>query len=323
MSDLTPSRREFAAGGLAATLAASAGCLAGLGDGDEAAAKELRLRLDREGDTLRDRFVVDLTETRPDWDEEAFAAARAGESYTTQYRKPFYSTPEDPEYARHESTYYRLGSVVVDEVETTHPILRLFEADGDSGDVVAHESLPEPDQRAVFAAYAAARARGSEGGVPWGLVQRGGYVYRDEAAVEDSRLLAEDGPSRVTYRDTTYRVEVTTETFHEPVYRATADRVADSPERMEAILRAQFVTARIGRDDLSRDARDAVREAENSGYAETHPFSEAYRSVLLALHERAYLDGDVQKDALADSNGREMVRYDGTYFEYHLRFVEA
>lgn len=322
MSDLTPSRRAFAAGGLAAALTASAGCLGTLGNvGEDGGDRQLQLQLQRGETTLRERFVVDLEESRSPIDEAAFAAALAGESYTTQYRKPFHSEPDDPEYALHEGTYYQLGSVVVDEAEASHPVLRLERTDDDP-EAPAVESLPGVDEAAVRIAHMAARARGDEGGVPWGLVERGGYVYRDEERAAESRLLTEEGPERVRFRERTYAVTTTTETFHEPVYRATVEPVAESPEELEAVLRAQFVTARVGRDDLSQAARDVLREAEADGYTEAHPYSEGFRSVLLALHERAYLDGDVRKDAGVERSGREMVRYDGTYFEYHLRFVE-
>jgi hypothetical protein len=168
----------------------------------------------------------------------------------------------------------------------------------------------------------AARARDNIGGAPWGIVQRGGYVFRDEAAVAASELLSEDGPTRVTYRETVYEVDVTEERFHEPVYRATVEPVADSPERLEAILRARFVDARFDREELSTDARDVLREAETAdgGYAETHPYSAAYEAVLRALHARAYIDGNIEKDAGGRHEGWSTIRYDGTYFEYTLRF---
>jgi len=60
--------------------------------------------------SLRETYVVDLAETRLEHDEAAFAAVLDGETYTTQYRRPFYSTPEDPKYAVHNGTYYRLGA---------------------------------------------------------------------------------------------------------------------------------------------------------------------------------------------------------------------
>ncbi|WP_144923935.1 hypothetical protein [Halorubrum salsamenti] len=343
MSDSKPSRRRVLAGGLAAAAGAVAGCLDGSvtggpanGDDDD---RVLALSLSDLGETLRDGAVVDPAETDPGWDEAAFAAARDGEEYTTQYRTPFPSAGDDPTYARHEGTYYRLSSVVVDEAEATRPVLRLFDVDeaagtdeaddgngtdsGDDSDPVEQTALPEGDRRAVEIAHRSARARGNSGGVPIGLVERGGYVYRDEGAIDASELLATDGPSRVTYRDTVYRVEVTRERFHEPVHRAVAEPVAESPERMEAILRARTVGARIDRDDLSDDARQVIEAARHDGYEESHPYSEGYAEVLRGLHERPYLDGNIRKDAGWSESGSERVRYEDRYYDYRLRFLPA
>ncbi|WP_280588345.1 hypothetical protein [Halorubrum sp. Boch-26] len=342
MSDLNSSRRRVLAGALAAALGAMSGCLDGsvtAGPGDSERVRVLRLAVDEVGETLRERAVVDSDETSPRWDEAAFEAVRAGDSYTVQYRKPFFSTDEDPTHAVHEGTYYRLGSVVVDEAETTRPVLRLFgveerDAEGagendteDTGEsdtaVVDAETLPTGDRRAVEIAHFAARARGNVGGIPVGLVERGGYVYRNEDAVEASALLAADGPNRVSYRDTAYRLAVDRERFYEPVYRATGEVVASSPERMEAILRTHEVGPRVAEDDLSADAREVIVRATQGGYEESHPYSDAYEEVLSALHERPYLDGDIRKDAAPRLTDSEMVRYGGRYYDYRLVFKPA
>ena len=232
-------------------------------------------------------------------------------------------------YTRHDGTYYRLGAVVVDEVTVTRPVLRLFavaesSADGSDGgdepDAVPAADLPRSDRRAIQIAYMAARARGDEGGVPWGLVRRGGYVYRPET-IAASDLLTDDGPDRVRYRETTYRVAVAREQFHEPVYEATATPVAETPAQMEAILRATFVDTRFGGDELSADARAVLEAARTDGYSESHPYSAAYRDVLERLHERAYIDGDIENDAGVRDEGRQMLQYDGVYYDYRLAFV--
>ncbi|WP_123619425.1 hypothetical protein [Halorubrum sp. CSM-61] len=328
MSDSKPSRRRVLAGGLAAAAGAVAGCLDGSVTGgpadDDGDDRVLALALSDAGDSLRDSAVVDPAEAGRGWDEAAFAAARDGEEYTTQYRRPFPVTPDDPAYALHEGTYYRLSSVVVDEAEATRPVLRLFEVDDADGvDAVEKDVLPEGDRRAVESAHFAARARGNSGGVPVGLVERGGYVYRDADAIDASELLAADGPDRVAYRDSVYRVEVARERFHEPVHRAVAEPVAESPERMEAILRARTVGARIDRDDLSDDARQVIEAARHDGYEESHPFSDGYAEVLRALHERPYLDGNIRKDAGWSESGSERVRYEDRYYDYRLRFLPA
>ncbi|MFD1632228.1 hypothetical protein ACOZ4L_11060 [Haloplanus ruber] len=321
-------RRRFLAAGTAAGLAGLAGCLDGLGGGGgDDTGRTLRLRLSRTSTPLRSRYVINLEATeRPD-DADAFAAALDGEAYTTQYRRPFGARPDDPVYTRHEGTYYRLGSVVVDEAAVTHPVLRLSRvADADDPDApaaVAVDDLSERDRGVVHVAHMAARARGNAGGMPVGLVERGGYVYRDAERAAASRLVGEDAPTHVAYRDAVYAVDVGRERFHEPVYRATADPVAETPERMEAILRARFVTARLSGEDLSGQARSILRDARGEGYGETHPYSEAYRAVLTGLHARAFLDGNVEKDAHVEDPGSGVVLYDGAYYDYRLRFLDG
>lgn len=329
----TPSRRRFLAGGLAAAaIGSTAGCLGGSlnddangSDGD----RVLTLILDDIGTELRDRYVDDPAESDVPWDKAAFDAVRNDETYTTQSRKPFFSSDDDPTYAVHDGTYYRLDSVIVDEAAITRPVLRLFGVDdaaddgaSDSGPT-ATDDLPEVDRRAVEIAYFAARARGDQGGYPVGLVQRGGYVYRDGDAAGESALLDEGGPDRVRFRDETYRVAVARERFHEPVYRATGEPIAESTEGIEAVLRGQFVGARVDGDELSEDAVVVLEEARYGGHSEPHPFSEEYEEVLRAIHERPYLDGDVENDA-RDPRGRpDLVRYDGQYYDRLLRFEPA
>ncbi|SEH45951.1 hypothetical protein SAMN05192561_10296 [Halopenitus malekzadehii] len=334
------------------TLVATSGCLdrvPGIGGGDDGGFgagtgsgtgdRRLELTLSDRGSTLRESHVRDLSETRDDVDEAAFDAALAGEAYTVTGRPPFHSTPEDPVYAERDGTYYRLDSIVVDESVSTHPVLRLFAVDADAageigssgedstteavGDPASAERLPPGDQRAVEIAWMAARARGNRGGVPWGLVRRGGYVYRSEDAIAASRLLAADGPDRVSYQDRGYSVSVSRERFHEPVYRARAEPVAESPEGIEAVLRGVHLDAVVSREDLSNDARNVILEARHGRYGESHPYSSAYEAVLRALHRRAYLDGNVRKDAGVDPSKRRHLRYDGEYFTYRLRFVDS
>ncbi|AZH26810.1 hypothetical protein [Haloplanus aerogenes] len=324
-------RRRVLAAGAAAGLLSLSGCLGALGgddgtlDGGENDSRHLQLLLSDASTPLRSGYVIDFAETERPWDGEAFAAALAGETYTTQYRTPFGSRPDDPKYARHGGTYYRLGHVVVNERSVTHPVVRLSAvADAEASDApeaVAADDLSEADRTVVHVAHMAARARGNVGGAPWGLIQRGGFVFRDDADAEESRLVGDDAPSHVAYRETVYAIEVSRERFYEPVYRATVEPVADSPERMEAILRAQFVDARLSGDRLSGKARSILREAQGEGYEEAHPYSDAYRTVVTGLHARAYLDGNIQKDAYVEDPGAGMVRYDGTYYDYRLRFV--
>jgi len=323
-------RRRFLAAGTTAGLLSLSGCLDALaddgggpgGNGDD---RHLQLVLSDAPTPLRSGYVIDFAETERPWDAEAFAATLEGGTYTTQYRTPFGSRPDDPKYARHEGTYYRLGHVVVNERAVTHPVVRLSavaEAEAsDAPDAVAADALSEADRTVVHVAHMAARARGNEGGVPWGAVQRGGFVFRDDDDARESRLVGDDAPSHVAYRGTVYAVEVSRERFHEPVYRATAEPVAESPERLEAILRAQFVDARLSSGDLSDEARSILRDARGEGYEEAHPYSDAFRTVLTGVHARAYLDGNIEKDAYVEDPSVGTVQYDETYYDYRLRFV--
>lgn len=336
MNSPKPSRRRLLAGGLTAAAGAVAGCLDGSVTGDRADddGRVLALTLGDAGETLRDGAVHGPEATDPQWDEAAFAAAVDGERYTTQHRRPFPPAAEKPTYGVRDGTYYRLDAVVVDEAEATRPVLRLFDADGDGAGgesdaengtddeagAVERETLPEGDRRAVEIAHYSARARGNPGGVPVGLVERGGYVYRDAEAIDASRLLAADGSDRVAYRDAVYRVEVTRERFYEPAYRAVAEPVAESAQGIEAILRTQTVGARLDNDDLSADAQEVIEAAIHGGYEESHPYSDGYAELIRAFHERPSLDGNVRKDAAWTKSGSERVRYEGRYYDYRLRF---
>lgn len=319
------SRRQFLGGAMVAAAASSAGCLgvfAGDGDSDPDSRK-LQLTLSRIDGPLHERYVVESDDRPERWADGAMEAAIADEAFTIEFRKPFFARPDDPVYVHHDDAYYELGSVVVDEVTSRRPILRLFatDDDADTETVVPVENLPERDRNAVEVAHMAARARGNEGGIPHGLVVRGGYVDREGESAGESVLLGDGPPQYVRYRDTVSDVSISRETFHEPVYRATADPVATSTERMEAILRARFVDARFERDDLTRAARDVVRDATgHEPYRESHPYSAGFEDLLTAMHERPYLDGNVRKDA-GRLDGTGTIRYDGTYYDYSLRFV--
>lgn len=325
MDDVTPSRRQLLASGLAAGLTATAGCLE-LGFGDEPGSEDdgakLTLSLARVDAPLRDRYVNERDAPDDHWDEQALDAALNGRQYTTQHRKPFFASADDPAYVRHEGTYYQLDSVIVDEVTETHPVLRLFKPDGSTATPVDGSEdgdLPGADRRAVHIAHMAARARDNEGGFPSGLVQRGGYVYRRETARTESALLADDGPSYVAYRGTTYAVEITREQFHEARYRPTAEPVAEAPEQMETILKATFVGPRLSTGALPSATRQIIAEARAQGYSETHPFSDAYEELLRALDKRAYIDGNIRKDAGVRTNQKPMMQYEDAYYEYSLR----
>ena len=325
MEDVSLSRRKLLASGLAAGISASAGCLGFNTDIDNAASgPKLTFSLSRIDGSLRDRYVHERDQPEDSWDNRALSAALDDEQYTTQHRKPFFASPDDPVFVAHEGTYYQLGSVVVDEVTETHPVLRLYDHEDPPSDPIDGSEdgeLPEVDKRAVYIAHMAARARGNEGGFPSGLVQRGGYVYRSEAARDESQLIPEERPNYLTYRSTTYEIEIDHEQFHESVYRPTAEPVANDPEQMENILRASFVGARVSRGGLSTEAQRIVSEARADEYSESHPFSDAYTELLRTFDKRAYIDGNIRKDAGVEANEKEMIEYADVYYEYILRFA--
>ena len=322
-SNLT--RREVLAFGGLATVATLGGCSQRYQFGKDESSAHLVLSLSELEGSLRERYVVDLTETRPPWDEEAFNATLDGTTYTTRHHTPFLTRGEDePTYAQRNGTYYHLDSEIVDEKTVEHPVLRLYEVadEADISDVVPHSSLEQVDKQAVQIAWFAARARDNRGGVPWGLVERDGYVYRDPDALEASALLDESGPFYVEHRDTVYEVEITRETFHEAVYRPDVDSVADSDSQMETVLRAAVLDSRVSRDELSEGERSILRGAVGDSYSEQHPYSEAYEGVLKKLGQWAYVDGNIRKDGRIESGlHRRYLLYDGRYFSYTLRFM--
>ncbi|ADQ68133.1 hypothetical protein C499_15535 [Halogeometricum borinquense DSM 11551] len=287
----------------------------------------ITFRLTGRTSTLRERYVKDLNETRVPWDEDALAAAVNGTPYTTQFTEPFVT--REPTWAKHNGTYYHLDEVVVGEEKVTQPVLRLRDegrienGEADAPKHVEKGTLPESDQKAVEVAYMAARARGNIGGVPWGLVQRGGYVYRNAETAKASELLDGDGPDYVAYRGHVWQVETQRETFYEAVYRPDVEPVAETADEIEEVLRGRLVGARIDPESLSQSERDVFREAQN-GYTAEHPFPEAFVSILKRLDERAYIDGNVTKDAgTQDYPEHDVIRYGDEYFEYRLRLDEA
>ena len=323
MPSTTTRRRLLAVGGLFAA-SALGGCSQALPTGSDDGTRRLVLTLTPLDGSLRERYVKNLTETHPPWDEAAFDAALAGENFTTQGHSPFLTREDEPAYARRNGSYYHLDSLVVGDRTVERPVLRLYtvEDGGDRPESVPRSALPAGDRRAVQIAYMAARARGNVGGVPWGLVERGGYVYRDEEAMAASELLAESGPSHVAYRNAVYEVRITRETFYEAVYRPNIDPVADSDAEMESILRAALLDARMSRETLSAAEREILRKATRDSYGETHPYSDAFESVLRRLDERAYIDGNVRKDAgEITRQGLQYLRYDDRYYRFVLQFV--
>lgn len=324
-SMFTPRRRFLGVAGTVGTT-----LLAGCTDrlvGGSSAESTLVLHLHHVGNSLRSRYVIDLTETQPGWARQSFTTALNGSDFTTQHRRPFpWNDGRAPVYTRHNGTYYHLDSVIVGEETVTHSVLRLVEVESESPpnppqEAVARDELPPIDQAAVRVAHLAARARGNQGGAPWGLIERGGAVYRTDEATAESRLLDDAGPTYVTVRDELYRVETTVETFHEAVYRPDIEAVAETESGMEAILRAGLVEARVDPETLSPEAREIISSARREGYEETHPFSDAFTSLLKQMDQRAYIDGDITNDAGVESDRvSRYLGYGDDYYEYRLYF---
>lgn len=288
----------------------------------------LTLELYAEKNTLRNLYVYDLTETQPPWDETAFRAALNGSEYTLQYRHPFPSGIEEPAYARHNGTYYRLDAIVVDEAQAIRPVLRLHRVGrtdelGSIPDHLPSSDLPDADRHAVQIAILAARARDNRGGVPWELVQRGGYVYRDPDGIANSTILGSHSPAHVEYRDIIWRIETTRETFYEPVYRPDVDPVTTSESELEAILRARLVDTRLDPNALSTEELELLRTAMGEGLTASPPFSPPLKSLLRKMGHRPYLDGNITNDADVGQVRNRFLKYGDTYYRYRLTLEEA
>lgn len=325
MPSIDTSRRKFLAGSLVLSSGLLSGCTSDFTTGGSSPAPSLHFQMESIGQSLVEHYVVDLEETRIEWDEDAFSAALEESNYTTQFRRPFpLRSGNEPAYTRHDGSFYELDSVIVGEERVSHPVLRLFRVgrQGESADLpnyTAQEELPRIDQHGVQIAHMAARARGNEGGFPVGLVERGGFVYRSPDHEDESRLVSQSGPDHVGFRDVIYRVEVSRETFYEPVHRPEINPVADSEEEMEAVLRGAFVDSRLDPASLSQEERQIIRNARGGGYEETHPFSDAFVSLLKALDRREFIDGNIKKDARHPRSRGNVVRYGSEYFDYFLR----
>jgi hypothetical protein len=324
MTGTVHSRRKVlgALGGLG--IPVLAGCSDGL---NQQTASALGLELQKLDSPLRDQYLQDLNETRPPYDEVAFREALAGnESYTTQFRKPFRTRDGEPSYTKHNGTYYHLDSYVVDTERVSRPVLRLHTV-GDVDELsnlpsyVNQSSLPDADDHAVRIAHMAARARGNEGGGPGEIIQRGGYVYRGSKIIDESRLLRDDGPSHVRYRDRIYRVNVTREAFREPIYSPDVDPVAESAQQLERAVQGAIVDTYLERSELSQEQRSILREAQSdTSYEADFPLSDPAAELLRKMNQRAYIDGNVEGDAL-DTDRYYTLLYDGEYYRYTLRII--
>lgn len=105
------------------------------------------------------------------------------------------------------------------------------------------------------------------------------------------------------------------------LHQPDVEPVTESDARLERILEAQLVDARLNPNSLTQAERRIVQQAQHDGYEASHPFPKELDSLLRKLDERAYIDGNISKDALVDADDRSVLKYGREYFDYRLRLV--
>lgn len=308
------SRRSFlaAAGSLGA--AALAGCSFSLGDADPSLS--FTLSTDSVGTSLAPAALWSPPENPSPLSRhtaDRVADTLAGERPTTYGYRP---VPEG-EYVERDGAYYELQVVATDLREIDRPVLRAdwvgdVEQLEDPPEYVRRADLPPLDRRAVNAAYLAARAEEFDGGAPWHIVERGGYVYR-RLDVAESELAPDPQHSHVAFNGTLLALSVDVVAIEEPAYTGDAVRVAGSKAAFERALDADLVDARIDESDLSDEQQ---RILARGSYEETTPLSDAYRSLLEALQFRDLLHTNPSR-APRGKNGQHLALGD-RYYRYGL-----
>ena len=248
---------------------------------------------------------------------DAWRTATGGSRYVTYG----YTPVSDGEYTVRDGVYYQLKTTVTGQKSMERSVLRLEwvgRADelANPPEAVKYGSLPPLDRHAVEAAFFAARARETDGGAPWELTERGGYVYR-HLDTGKSELAPTPKYEYVAFEGVILRVNVTTETMPESEYVTTAHRVADSRKAFSRVADAALVDARVRSANLSPEARAVLAEATGPGaYRETAPLSDEFEEVLRALELRQYLS-TTSRECPTGESGRYL-EYDRRYFTYAL-----
>ncbi|MFC4550425.1 MULTISPECIES: hypothetical protein [Halorussus] len=86
-------------------------------------------------------------------------------------------------------------------------------------------------------------------------------------------------------------------------------------------LQAVLLDSQLNRENLSSKEREIILHARGDSYRESHPYSSAFKSILKQLDKWAYLDGNITKDGLAESDSQHrLLQYDDRYYRYTLRF---
>ena len=244
---------------------------------------------------------------------EAAVATRAVENGTTEtvgYSLPVEraSLERNGPYVERDGTYYRL-SVEPDGERAVTRYVASFEVVNDTdGEVRAHGSLPDPDQRAVGVALKAATVRegkdcGTEECPPME------YVYERPSAADESAIVDAE-VEYVRYQDTTFRVTVIERTVTARVYRYTAEPVASSD--------SAFHRAAVRDVSLSGDAADLLERAIEDGSVTvtSRDRDEARAAALDRVLSAAGMPerSEVQWGATVV----EIVRYEGSYYRLWL-----
>jgi len=131
----------------------------------------------------------------------------------------------------------------------------------------------------------------------------------DEFDADASRLAGADGPVRVVYRETPYRVAYEPGDRTERArYRYETTRVAESQDGFLEYADRRYAFE-IDRASLSTDAREILDEAADGVYTEEGSLSEAFVDVLerIAANESP-------EPTVRGGDGRWLCRYDGSQY---------
>jgi hypothetical protein len=258
-------------------------------------------------DRVTESLTMDLTPC------EAAVATRAVENGTAEtvgYALPVEraSLERNGPYVERDGTYYRLAVEPAGERAVTRHVASFEAVNGTDGEVIAHDSLPDPDQRAVGVAFKTTLVReerdcGTDECPPME------YVYERPSEAEASAIV-DGGVEYVRYQDTTFRVTATERAVEERAYRYTAEPVASSESTFRrAVVRDVSPSGEAGGllEAAIEDGSVTVTSREQDGAR-----VEALDRVLTTagLPERS----EVQWGASASTT----VRYEGSYYRLRL-----
>lgn len=220
-----------------------------------------------------------------------------------------YTLALDGAYVERNGTYYRLSTDHGSERTVTRHVASFEAANGTDGTAVERASLPDPDRRAVGAAYRAHGVRG-QGYCGNRSCPPMEYVYERPRAANASTVV-DGGIEYVRFRNVTFRVTVTERNVTGEVHRYTAEPVAANES---AFRRA------VARDvSLSGEAADLLEAAvENGSVTVTSREREQARAE--ALDRILAAAGLPEKSEVLWSaeDPTAIVRYEGAYYRLRL-----